>query len=309
MKKLFVILFWAVFAMCPVAKAVPVSLGTAADVAAKFMRTNELILVKTYFIKDYIPAFYVFNTPNGFVIISADDCETPVLAYSNEGIFDNNNIPVQMEEYLLGFVENIQYGVENHIVADATVSKQWQLVKTTGRLDDKNASEVVEPLLTTRWGQGCYYNDLCPEDENGPCSHVMTGCVATDMAQILHYWKYPECGYGSHTYNCPGYDAISADFNTCYQWNIMPDTLSAYSSDEEIAAVATLMFHCGVSVDMGYSANSSASTIGAANDAFKTYFKFSKDLYIESKGDDNAAWFNMLKLSLDHGCPVYYSGR
>lgn len=309
MKKLFVILFWAVFAMCPVAEAVPVSLGTAADVAAKFMRNNELILVKTYFIKDYIPAFYVFNTPNGFVIISADDCETPVLAYSNEGIFDNNNIPVQMEEYLLGFVENIQYGVENHIVADATVSKQWQLVKTTGRLDDKNGSEVVEPLLTTRWGQGCYYNDLCPEDENGPCSHVMTGCVATAMAQILHYWKYPECGYGSHTYNCPGYDAISADFNTCYQWNIMPDTLSAYSSDEEIAAVATLMFHCGVSVDMGYSANSSASTIGAANDAFKTYFKFSEDLYIESKGDDNAAWFNMLKLSLDHGCPVYYSGR
>ena len=50
---------------------------------------------------------YIFNTTDGFVIVAADECETPIVAYSHEGRFDATNIPVQMEEYLQDFVARI----------------------------------------------------------------------------------------------------------------------------------------------------------------------------------------------------------
>ena len=80
------------------AEAHPVDIRTAREVAVKFMNANsevplrginDLQLVKTYNISRGDAAFYVFNTPNGFVIVSANDCVTPILGYSNEGQFDN----------------------------------------------------------------------------------------------------------------------------------------------------------------------------------------------------------------------------
>lgn len=56
---------------------------------------DDLQLVTTYNISRGDVAFYVFNTSNGFVIISADDCATPILGYSYEGQFDMNNVPIQ----------------------------------------------------------------------------------------------------------------------------------------------------------------------------------------------------------------------
>lgn len=41
--------------------------------------------------------FYVFNTgTNGFVIVAGDDNVTPVLGYSDKGIFDPENIPANV---------------------------------------------------------------------------------------------------------------------------------------------------------------------------------------------------------------------
>ena len=48
---------------------------------------------------------------------------------------------------------------------------------------------TLAPLMTTRWGQGCGYNDLTPayplDPLNGLCGHAPTGCVATAMAQVI----------------------------------------------------------------------------------------------------------------------------
>lgn len=53
-------------------------------------------------------AFYVFNTANGFVMVAADRCATPILGYSDEGPFNASNVPIQMQSYLQGFVEQIR---------------------------------------------------------------------------------------------------------------------------------------------------------------------------------------------------------
>ena len=104
------------------------------------MATNDLQLVSTYQTAKNIAAFYIFNTTNGFVIVSADDCETPIIAYSHEGRFDLNNIPVQMEDYLQDFVSRMQYGIENHLETDELTARQWELVKATGRINESKSN-------------------------------------------------------------------------------------------------------------------------------------------------------------------------
>ena len=231
--------------------------------------------------------------------------------YSEEGQFDKNDIPVQLKDYLQGFVEQIEYGIENHLEADENISRQWELVRNVGRLNENRDGEVVEPLITALWNQGCYYNAMCPEDPDGSCGHALTGCVATAMGMILHYWGYPVQGTGSHTYTplpypTTQYPEQSVNFGeTIYDWDHMPDSLTDDSSEAEIEAVATLLWHCGVAVNMNY------SPYGSGTDQHFTtlidYFGYSDDLHWESRQDDES-WLSLLKADLNLGRPVFYTG-
>ena len=298
----------AVFGLFINTFARPVDMSTVKAIASKFMRTNDLQLAITYTTDKNEPTFYVFNAPKGFVIVSADDCETPIIGYSHESRFDPKDVPVQMEDYLQDFVARIQYGIENNIVADETTARQWELVKAIGRLNDRKDAKSVGPLLTEKWHQGCLYNSLCPE-MSGPCDHAEVGCVAVAMGQIMHYWGYPSHGWGSHSYYNQGVE-LSADFgNTTYDWEHMPDSLTESSSDAEIAAVATLLYHCGVAVNMEYGTNGSNANSANVPDALKRYFDFSRQLHRDKKSNNNDAWLTKLKNCLDLQRPIYYSGQ
>ncbi len=307
MKKHLFIIF-IIFGLYISTTARPVSLQTAQSVASMFMGTNDLQLVITYPTDKTTPAFYVFNTTDGFVIVSADDCETPIIGYSHEGRFDPDNVPVQMQDYLQDFVERIQYGIENHITAGETTARQWELAKTIGRLNDHKVAKSVAPLLTSKWHQGCLYNSLCPA-MTGPCDHAEVGCVAVAMGQIMHYWKYPATGFGTHSYTNQGI-TLSADFgNTTYDWDRMPDSLTESSSDAEINAVATLLYHCGVSVDMYYTQNGSGANSKDVPNAMVRYFSYSKQIHLEKRSKYNdEEWLALLKGNLDLQQPVYYNG-
>ena len=288
----------------------PVDLQTAQSVAVKFMGANDVQLVSTYRTDKSTAAFYVFNTEDGFVIVSADDCETPIIGYSHEGRFDPNDVPKQMEAYLQDFVARIQYGIENHIEADEATARQWELVKTIGRLNNRRDPKSVEPLLTEMWHQGCLYNDLCPSLEHTPCGHAEVGCVAVAMGQIMHYWRYPETGWGSNSYYNLGV-GLSADFgNIVYDWEHMPDSLTESSSETEIEAVATLLYHCGVAVNMDYGINGSGANSGDVPDALIRHFNYSRRMHIEKRRDfDDEEWMSMLKACLDLQQPIFYGGK
>ena len=310
MKRIFLLCI-AIFGLYLCSMATPIDQTTAKTIASKFMGTKELQLAATYRTENKVAAFFVFNTSDGFVIVSADDCETPIIGYSHEGHFDPNAVPEQMEAYLQDFVARIQYGIENHIEADEATARQWELAKTTGRLNESKTATAVEPLLTEMWEQGCHYNDLCPTFSKVPCGHAEVGCVAVAMGQIMHYWRYPETGWGSHSYNNLGFQ-LSADFgNTVYDWDHMPDSLTDDSSDIEVEAVATLLFHCGVSVNMKYETNGSGADSGDVPDALIRYFNYSRRLHIEKRSDseNDEEWILKLKACLDLQQPVYYGGK
>ena len=317
MKKRILTLMLLLIAFVFVAEANPVDMSTAHEVAVQFVNANakmplrgadELRLVATYNTTHGDAAFHVFNTPNGFVIVSADDCATPILGYSDEGQFDMENVPIQLQDYLQDFVEQIEYSIENHLETDERIARQWNLVRHTGWLNENRDGESMEPLITAMWDQGCYYNNLCPAKSNGPCGHCVTGCVATAMGMLLHYWGYPAQGTGSYSYSQAGYPVQSVNFGeTTYDWAYMPNQLTDTSTPTEIDAVSTLLWHCGVAVNTIYGPSASGAVFEYVSTALSNYYNYSDDMHWEAKQDDET-WALWLKADLNLGHPVYYCG-
>ena len=300
-------------------KANPVDVDMAKELGARFLNgstnvqindASELQCVATYRTEKNVNAFYIFNTNTGFIIVSADNHLTPVIGYSDESQLDIDNIPVQMEDYLQSFVRQLDDAIEQNIPAKEEVLEQWELLQTTGRINNNRVNEGMDPLLTETWDQGCNYNNMCPVDSQGACGHVYAGCVATAMGQIMHYWKYPTTGTGSHSYTPTGYPTQSANYGaTTYDWNNMPDAISGSSTTTQINAIAKLLWHCGISVNMGYGPNGSSSYSSDVPNALTTYFRYANDmtfLYRDSYND--RAWFALLKSCLDMDQPVFHAG-
>ena len=304
MKKHIILSIIGLFALCFAAYANPVDKQNAEKIGKKFLKTTTLHLVKTYHLQNGDAAFYVFNKASGFVIVSADDCAMPILAYSNEGVFDEDDIPVQMQDYLDRFVAQIQYGIDNHIVANEYTARQWENVRATGCLGEEKSTTVVEPLLTSRWNQNYPYNRFCPTAYGGPGNHAYAGCVAVAMGQIMRYWGYPDTGQGSH--------GVVNFGNTTYQWNQMLDAIPNDPDISEIRPIATLLWHCGVAVDMQYSASGSGADVADVPNALVTYFKYSNNMqhdYKECQGDvyyTDSQWIEKIKNCLDIGRPILY---
>lgn len=257
--------------------------------------------------------FYIFNTGNaGFVIVAADDNVVPVLAYSNEFPFNAAFIPNNVAAWFDNYKNEINYVIGHHVQGSQDVVKQWQdlsvaqprtLAKTTG---------VVLPLMKTFWNQEPNYNYLCPFDF-AASKNVLTGCVATAMAQVMKYWNWPRRGVGAHAYYDGDYGMLSADFGaTVYQWDSMPNMVSNNNS-----AVGLLMYQAGVSVDMSYGTTASGAYVveawspvtNCAQYALPTYFSYKSSLQglLRFQYDDTA-WVNIIKAELDAKRPVLYTG-
>ncbi len=251
--------------------------------------------------------YYVFNKgTTGFIIISADDNTYPVLAYSNEGTFKPDNIPQNVAKWLEGYKQQIRYVIENNIQATAEIKNEWSEWLSGKDFSDKLLASV-SPLIQTKWNQSPYVNALCPYDYDYG-ERTVTGCVATAMAQIMNYWEYPKKGLGFHSYNHQKYGTLSANFgNTNYNWENMPDVVSSTNN-----SVATLIYHCGISVDMNYNVasegGSGAQTLDVV-DALKTYFDYPSSVEGKYRNDyTDLQWISLLKMELDAGRPIQYAG-
>ena len=277
--------------------------GRARQAATTFLNNNG---AQTRGLTDVTSAtgfsnVYVFTTENSFVLMAADDCVQPILGYSLNGRFDIENMPDNKRAWIEEYTHEIQYAIEHQTRATTEVSQQWRdLVE--GRPNAGRATTAVSPLLQTQWDQLSPYNMLCPGGS-------VTGCVATAMAQIMKYWNYPSHGMGSHSYNDPTYGVLSADFqSTTYDWNNMINTYGS-GTNAQNQAVATLMFHCGISVDMEYSTTGSAASTAAVAYALKTYFGYSDDVqHLSRSAYSDADWIALLKGELNNSRPIQYHG-
>ena len=278
--------------------------------------------------EDATVRYYIFNDDtNGFVIVSGDRRCQPILGYSTQGGFDTAGMPENIRWWLQCYRNEIA-ALPEPGTGSIPENPLWELCGNGGEFPAPPSSATsVEPLVQTKWGQGTPYNDSCPYDANASGAsynyHTPVGCVATAMAQVLYFWKYPTRGKGYHTYTSANYGTIqSANFEkTTYDWNNMTTTYSKNSSAVAIRAVAQLMYHCGVSVEMNYGTKSSGAYCILTDEQKRSYkltdardalqYHFGCDTVIGYKRDnfsDSTVWISMLKKELNARHPILYGG-
>ena len=293
--------------------ASPVDVEQARHMGMKYVQSHsakqatELNLVYTEMTEAGNPAVYVFNFDNGFVLVSADDVARPILAFSDEQSVDPNLMPDGFAYYLRFYARQIAYAQENNFEPETEVASEWIHVAKDGfENDNRSTRGDIAPLLTTLWNQDYPYNAYCPTGHGGPQGHAYAGCVATAMSMVMKYWNWPIQGNGEHSYTPDGYPTQTVNFGaTTYDWANMPNSCN----NSNYQAVATLMYHCGVSVDMMYGGGSSGAYSQDVPPAIANYFRYTdqavrKDRDLFSKFD----WEEMLIASLEEGFPLYYSG-
>ena len=276
-----------------------------------YVSMNDVIIYDHFIIeRNGVPAIYAFNFKGyGFILISAEDAIEPILGYGFDNHYNPQLNPDNFNGLMQEYVEHIEYLRSNSISASDEISLQWNdLLKfdPVGYVPGKGTKDV-EPLLTCTWNQDWPYNYYCPEDDNGPGDHVYVGCVATAMAQIMMYWRYPLQGSGSHSYYQYPYGTISADFgNTTYDWNGMLDNSDSYVNEP----MALIGFHAAVSVEMGFGPDGSGAYSTDVPYAMINYFNYSNSTqYKQRQGVSLSTWENWAQSELNDLCPVYYSGR
>ncbi|MDZ7740642.1 MAG: C10 family peptidase [Bacteroidota bacterium] len=270
------------------------------------------IVISNIFTKqeDGQPAFYAFDFKGGgFVIVAAEDAMYPIVGYAYKGKF-----PVNLSDhrnyasFLQTYVEQAAFARENNVEADVFAINTWNhlLLSAVEDLEtDRGGSRDVEPLVSSMWNQDDPYNYYAPLDAAGPGGRCYAGCVATCMSQVMHYWRYPQTGEGSHSYYAQGYGTQSANFGaTNYNWTDMKNTIDNSSP----FGIAELQYHAGVSVNMGFGPNGSGAQSSNVDDAMRNYFRYDNALFMEKSSYPTSTWITILQDEIDLGRPLYYSG-
>ena len=257
--------------------------------------------------------YYVFNIGdnNGFIIVSGDDRAKDILGYSHNGKFNSDSLPTNFSTWLNFYQKEIKALINQPEELSYTSSVSLSTTDNATTNKTTYATSVASLLGGIKWDQGTPYNELCPTISTKSTERTVTGCVATAMAQVMRYHQWPIAGKGSNTYTPDGYfQAHTVDFSkTTYDWKNMAETYNSLSTDTEKMAVATLMYHCGVAVNMDYGFSSSASPTNMAKALIK-YFSY--DPNIQSYHRDyytRSEWKNMLKTELNAKRPVLYAGN
>ena len=244
--------------------------------------------------------YYVFNYDGGgYIIVSGDDRAEEILGYGS-GRMDVNNLPVNVAWWLNQYKQQMEWLIAN---PDAQVETPSQTLSTM------LTATTVPTLMTSQWDQEEPYYNQCPK-YNG--SYCMTGCVATAMAQVMYYWKYP-----SELPALPAYTtAETPKFNvpalpgTTLDWDNMLDNYSTTNYNTTQAnAVAWLMRYCGQAVKMMYSPDGSGAYTEDARDAM-VQFGYSTDATVKYRDDHSATeWHALMQAELVAGRPILYGGN
>lgn len=241
--------------------------------------------------------YYVFNVGNGkgFVIVAGDDAVTPILAYADRGDFSEREMAPAAKAMLESYARQIEMIQQNPSLSVAA----------------STSYEAIAPMVETQWNQMKPYNYMCPTITGEPGRSV-TGCVATAMAQIMYYHKWPV----AETKAIPAYqmsngELIAGANPVTLDWDAMQLTYTGSEAEDDPSAlaVAQLMVLCGKSVKMSYSSSASGAVSESVPAALKEYFDYDGAAHMVYRDEyANADWEKMIYDELAAKRPVYLSG-
>ena len=310
MKKLYVFMLSVIAVL--VANAEPVSRSEALQKARQFMpgkqfNANQASSRSKRVMADKEP-FYIFNAEEGgFVVISGDDRTVPVIGYSEKGQLLQDDMPDNLRNWLDGYAEQLQ-AIENG-EATPVLSRSLSGVNAVG------------PLIQTQWNQDEPYNLMTPtyivQDQYGNeyTKHFVTGCVATALAQVMYFHRWPEScpTILSYTTKSRGIYMPALEATTeapTFEWNKMKATYAPSETGEAAQAVAKLMLYVGQANEMNYNTKTyGGSSAYIIEHVMADIFGYSRYMHTVNRDDFTTAdWENIIYQELKANRPVLYDG-
>lgn len=249
---------------------------------------------------------YAFDrgTANGFVVVAGDDRAPQILGYTDTGSFDISNMPENMRWWIQQYEQQMRY-LQDNPKARLTTPK-------------RNAN-VVAPLLgEIEWNQESPYNANCPymsyydEDEEKTVSgKAPTGCVATALAQVMRYHKWPNESKGNISYTTYTLKQnITEDLNATYNWDLMlPTYTGVTATDEQKAEVAKLMYNVGAALQSDYTPSGTGATDVDVVPTLVRYFNYDPGArYVQRDYTAVNLYEQGLINEIEAGRPVPYGG-
>ena len=255
--------------------------------------------------------YYAFNiNGGGFVIVAGEDRANPILGFSDRGHLDFNNLPENFKALMCGYKEEIEF-LQTH--------PEYKVPA----IDRSSNGPGVAPLVKSTWGQEEPYDWQCPVYQGQYC---VVGCVATAMAQVMYYWKYPTSCSSISSYYCyeigqtiPALPATTFNYSLilpsyCHWDYDLSELIQDTYTDEQAQEVAKLSRYCGQAVDMSYSPEGSGAYTWTQLSAMKD-FGYSSDARDVERNSwwgtsyTTAEWEAMIKEELDKGRPILYSAN
>ena len=257
--------------------------------------------------------FYIFNSQNGYVIVSGDDRAEEILGYGDAPL-NINTIPCNMRGWLETFKEQIEYLQAHEGMQVVTPSMMAPALRTAS----------VEPLLTALWDQEAPYWNMCKI--NG--YQCLTGCPATSAAMVFHYWKYPDfetpeipaykCELSTSSWGGTTYVNVPALPPVTFDWDNMLDRYTSGYNTTQANAVATLMRYVGQAEHMAYGVDGSgidADSVVLIADAFKLLGYDEETVQVVKKTSaysggqtlyTDAEWAAIMQEELSEGRPIVF---
>lgn len=191
---------------------------------------------------------------------------------------------------------------------EATVAPAKTAVRAYATSGVSSIGDVrVAPLVKSKWNQGSVgdktvYNFFTP-------SNYVCGCVATAMAQLMRFHRFPAASVTPQTFTCYVGSINSPVSLTMkggvYDWDSMPLKPTSSITDAQREMIGRLCYDAGVSARMTYSSSGSGTVLPFVLEPLKSVFGYaSADSYMVS-GTLNANEIKAAILAnLDAGYPV-----
>lgn len=260
--------------------------------------TLRLSHIENSSLKGNTPVYYIFENGNGFIIVAGDDRAQSILAYGDGSLGDMKNLPANMRYWLSCYKQQLEYLLENPDI------------QPTLRMPQR-AGTTVSPLISANWNQAAPYWNECPAFGTDTC---LTGCPATSLSMVFHYWKYPKQQTPAvPSYTMPSYGVVLPELEpTVFDWDNMLDEYTHGYTDVQASAVAHLMRYIGQAEEMDYTISGSGAY---GNDVLRAvkFFEYDQKAQLLFKTDElgyanysDSQWGALIQTELNAGRPIVY---
>ena len=258
------------------------------------------------------PTFYVLTNPEGgFVIVSGEETENPIIGYSLDGTIDVNNLPDGFVGYMTDIDAQVkslrEYNTNNPQKAAAARSAMQRAASY--EYNATTMGNIVKNLNTAPWGQRTPFNNLCKTTDG---QTALTGCGPTAFAILCYYYKWPASGVGTVTHQGTG---ENMELGHTYDYaNMRNDNYSSGYSEAEANAIAVLMRDLGWANQVGY--GTSSTSFSETGQHMVDHFRFKSErpvdhgaslAVVRSTLGNDTQWKTYIKNNLDAGYPIPYA--